>query len=144
MGTELLVILLGAFVVALAWFLLKFGKTLARVALVASGLALAIILALALLQTATTAKRAVTVATVASTGAAGVSGVALLLSGLLVASVGVIGYLIVKMKLVERGTLLLKRKRRRELLAEPQQVVYRIEDEGAFDLTDIDLSKWGF
>jgi len=169
MSNELLVILLGAFVVALAWFLLKFGKVLARAALVAGVIVLAIILSLALLQNATsdtssackncknyhlvvgalqnatTAKRAVTVATVAGAGAAGVSGVAVLLGGLLVAALGAVGYLAVKVKLLERGGLpLLPRRKKRQETSSVERVVYLQRDEQDADTVDLDLSEWGF
>lgn len=145
MSNELLVILLGAGVVAAAWFLLKFGKVLARAALVAGVVALAIILSLALLQNATTAKRAVTVATVAGAGAAGVSGVAVLLGGLLVAALGAVGYLAVKVKLLERGGLpLLPRRKKRQETSSVERVVYLQRDEQDADTVDLDLSEWGF
>jgi len=145
MSNELLVILLVAGVGAAAWFLLKFGKVLARAALVAGVVALAIILSLALLQNATTAKRAVTVATVAGAGAAGVSGVAVLLGGLLVAALGAVGYLAVKVKLLERGGLpLLPRRKKRQETSSVERVVYLQRDEQDADTVDLDLSEWGF
>jgi hypothetical protein len=145
MSTELLVILLGAFVVALAWFLLKFGKVSARAALVAGVLALAIILALGILQNAVTARKAVTVATVTGAGAAGASGVAMLLGGMLVAALGAVGYLVIRLRAAEGRPLLPQRKRRekrRRLPSESAPIVY--EESDGLGLADLDLSDWGW
>jgi len=144
MNVTLLVILLGAFVVALAWFLLKFGKVLARWALILGVLAAVIILGLALLENARATRRAVTAATVASAGAAGVSGLALILGGMLLAAVGVIGYLALRLRAAEGWTLLPRRKRRRERLPETEPVVYVVEEEDSVDIGDLNLAEWGW
>jgi len=120
--------LIGAGILALAWFLLKFGKVLARAALVAGVLGLGIILALGILQNAVTARKAVTVATVAGAGAAGASGVAFLLAGMLLAALVVVGYLALRLRASERGEALhFPPKRKQKRLDGP--VVYIVETE---------------
>ena len=153
MDVTLLVILIGVFVVALAWFLLRFGKALARAALVAGVLVAVIVVALAFLQNARATRQVATTATaasvgqtVASTGQTVTVIVASLVIGFLVfallAAVAVIGFLVVREKLNQRR--LPRRKMGRQDAGGPPQVIYVAEDEGAFNLASIDLKKWGF
>jgi hypothetical protein len=159
MSATILVILSGVAVTALAWLLLRFGKTLARWALVFGVLAAVIILGLALLENARATRRAVTVATVASAGAAGVSGLAVILSGMLLAAVGVIGYLALRLRAAEGWTLLSRRKRRKRRLPRSGSGLYgtlpsseesiwaspyTVEESDGLDLVDLDLSDWGW
>jgi len=148
MSTELTVILLGAGVVALAWFLLKFGQTLARWALIFGVLAAVIILGLALWENARATRKAVTVATVASAGAAGASGVAVLLGGMLVAALGAVGYLALRLRVAEGRPLLPRRKPRKRRLSDGlpdnEPVIYAVEESDGVDLSDLDLSDWGW
>ena len=119
LSVEIYVVLAGIAVVALAWFLLRFGKIIARWALVFGGLAAVIIVGLALLsqteankevaRTATMAVEAATVtgaglsigaviSVIASTFCVGGLGVALLLA------LGGAGYLWVRWRLAEHKT----------------------------------------
>jgi len=139
------IVLIGAGILALAWFLLKFGKVLARAALVAGVLGLGIILALGLLENTRATRTAVKVATVAGAGAAGASGVAFLLGGMLLVALGAVGYLAVRVKLLERGTLLPKQKRR-ERLPDAGRVVYivkaRDESEPVWEVNEWLSDDW--
>lgn len=143
MNTELFVILIGAGIVALAWFLLKFGKVLARWVLVFGVLAAVIILGLALLENARATRQAVKVAAMASAGAVGASGVAFLLSGMLLAALGVVGYFALRVRTAEGRPWLPKRKqRKRRLPSEP--MLYTVEESDVIDLADLDLTDWGW
>ena len=106
MNTELIVILVGAFVVALSWLLLRFGKVLARWALAFGTLAAVVIVALALLSQASAGREAAKAAMVASTGQSVTTVVSgLVIGGLLVAllaALAVIGWLALRLRLALR------------------------------------------
>ena len=151
---ELVVILCGIGAVALGWLLLRFGKVLARVALVAGGLTLALIVGAALLTQASATKEAATAAKVASAGQATTSVGAMLCAGslgtLALAGASAAGVFYVRWKLTDRRQSRLedapaarlpsyRRPRRRE--QRPPEVVYIVEETEPVD--DLDLWGWG-
>jgi len=102
MPMEFYVILVGVGVVALAWLLLRFGKIIARWALILGVLAAVIALGLAALEHARATRTAVKAATVAGAGAAGMSVLAVILAVLLACAVGVAGYFWLRVRRLER------------------------------------------
>jgi len=102
MPIEFYVILGGVGVVALAWLLLRFGKIMARWALILGVLAAVIALGLAALEHARATRAAVKAATVAGAGAAGMSALAVILAVLLACAVGVAGYFWLRVRRLER------------------------------------------
>ncbi len=145
---EIYVVLAGIAVVALAWFLLRFGKIIARWALVFGALAAVIIVGLALLENARATRTAVKVATVAGAGAAGASALAIFLALMLAAALGVIVWLAVRLKLAGRRELPrfpAKKKKRRQLPLPPppEPVIYVLEND-VEDVAALDLSRWGW
>ena len=102
MPMEFYVILVGVGVVALAWLLLRFGKIIARWALIFGVLVAVIAFGLAALEHARATRTAVKAATVAGAGAAGMSALAVVLAVLLACAVGVAGYFWLRVRRLER------------------------------------------
>ncbi len=145
MNTELLIILVGIATVALLWLLLKFGRQIARVLLIAGVLVLALMLAAALLEQASATRKVATVATVASVGAAGASIGMVVLALVTLTSVGAGGYFWIRWKLAERRRERLAPRRERRLPDPQQPVTWYVEEEPeGVPLGDLDLSKWGW
>jgi MFS family permease len=146
-NTEFIVILVGVFVVALSWLLLRFGKVLARWALAFGALAAVVIVALALLSQASTSREAAKVATVASTGQA----VTIVVSGLviggllaaLLAALAVIGWLALRLRLVESGKLL-PPKRRQLPGYEPVVYIVQSNEPVSWEVDQWENGDWQF
>lgn len=143
---EFYIILAGVGVAVLAWLLLRFGKTIARWILIFGVLAAVIILGLALLAHAQSTQTAVRAATVVGAGAAGVSALAVILTLMLLAATGIIGWLAVRLKVTEgkRGHSLSPRSKRRQLSQNPESepTLFVLESEAEEDT--VDLSRWGW
>jgi hypothetical protein len=158
MDYRALVVLAGVGIVVLAWLLLRFGRTIAKAALVAAGLALAVIVALAVLNQATASRQAAQAATVAATGQTVSSAgntVALVVGALCVGTLGTVtagalavaGVLYYRQRLEEQRRTALPRRRRRELqepTSQPIVWVADVQDQGAVDLSQVDPSEWGW
>jgi hypothetical protein len=143
---EIYVVLAGIAVVALAWFLLRFGKTVARWALAFGGLAAVLIAGLGWLENARATRAAVRAATVAGAGA---SALAVLLALMLLMSAGVVVWLAVRLKLAERGGALRlpprrKKQRQQQLPPQPEPVIYYVLENDAEDVDALDLADWGW
>jgi hypothetical protein len=132
----------------LAWFLLRFGKIVARWALIFGVLAAVIVVGLRLLENARATRAAVKAATVAGASAAGVSALAFLLGLMLLASFGVIVWLAIRLKLAGReGALRLPPRREQQqpqLPPQPEPVIYYVPADDAEDVAALDLSEWGW
>jgi hypothetical protein len=146
MKTEYIVILAGIGLVALLWLLLRFGKAIARAALVGGLLLAGGALTFAALSQAEAHRRTAQAALVAVEGQTAATFTSGLLVGVLaVVVVGALaggGYLAVRWQLAERRLRALPQQRRRPLPAgDPPEIVY-IDD--GVDLTGLDLSQWGW
>jgi hypothetical protein len=153
--------------------LLRFGKIVARYAIILGALAVVGVFGLALLEHSRATRQAVQAATVASAGAAGASVVALILAMLLLAAVGGAGYFYLRWRLVERSGLRpaprwlsgpnvrwrlpvrVRTQTGRQARPPAQPAIYVLDGEDDEDdenrtldtveiLKGIDLEKWGF
>lgn len=143
-------ILGGAAVVLIAWLLLRFSKIIARALLIAAVLTIVIIISFALLTQASANRQ---IAEAAKTTSLGLS-LSLLIIGALViallAALGVVGYLWLRLRLTERhphdtwqpGPNALWRRKQTPLppAAQPPPVVYLVEPQP----TEAVQEGWGF
>lgn len=134
-------ILIGVGLLLAVIVLVKFGKAIARMLLVAGILAVLLVLATALLNQATATRQVATIA-------AGTTFSTAILAVLLLASVGAGGYFGIRWKLAERRQL--PRSERRRRLAQPEReereslYYYEDDDAGIVDVYELDLSQWGW
>ena len=102
---EAIVILCGIGVVAAGWLLLRFGRAIARVALVGGVLAMAIIVGLVMLGQATATKETAQAVQIASAGQATTSAGAMLCAGALgtltMGSLALAGVFYIRLRLTE-------------------------------------------
>ncbi len=166
---EVYVILAGVAVVAVAWLLLRFGKIIARWALIFGGLAAVIIVGLALLSQSTankevarTATMAVEAATVTGAGLSISAVVGVLASAFCVGVLGVallfafggVGYLWIRWRLAEQqkqrgqpGSGLVREQpplpSPQQLSPPPEPVIYVLESE-VENVDALDMAEWGW
>jgi len=142
---ELYVILVSVALVALCWLLLRFGKIIARWMFMFGALVAMILIALTLLEHARATRTAVQAATVAGAGAVGASVGVAILSLMLLVSLVVICWLVVRLKSTERDRMcLLPQWKRRRRLPKPEPGMYYIVEDGDVDIAVEDLSQWGW
>lgn len=144
---EVIVVLVGAGVVVLAWLLLRFGKVIGRWTLILGSIAIVMVFALAVLENSRATSRTAQAVQVATIGQTTTSTVAMLciggLGAVALAALGVAGYFYARWRLMKRRVEQLPRQRRRTLPDHKQPVMY-VDNSDSFDLAGVDLSQWGW